>query len=56
MTVKDLIEVLQQCPNPEVPAVVRVLRWDDEDNEARLMKCDVEDVRFDGGAVVIDAE
>lgn len=56
MTVKDLIEVLQQCPNPQVPAVVRVLRYDRDEDDTFLQRCDVEDVRFDGGAVVIDAE
>jgi hypothetical protein len=56
MTVKDLIEVLQQSPNLNVPAVVRVARYDEEEEEMRLTRVEIADVRFDGGSVVIEAE
>lgn len=56
MTVADLIEVLQQCPNPKVPVVVRALQYDKQEGESYSQKCEVDDVRFQGNAVVIDIE
>lgn len=56
MTVKDLIEVLQQSPNLNVPAVLRVVRYDEEEEQTCLARVEIADVRFDGGAVVIEAE
>lgn len=56
MTVADLIEVLQQCPNLNVPVLVRALQFDEAEGESYVQKCDVEDVRFQGHAVVIDIE
>lgn len=55
MTVADLIEVLQQCPNPRVPVVIRALQID-ENGDPYTKRIEVEDARFDGGAVVIDAD
>jgi len=46
MTVKDLIEVLQQCPDPAVPVVIRVELYDSEEGEVTL-RCATEDVTFD---------
>lgn len=55
MNVDDLIEVLSQSPNRKVPIMVRVNTFD-EDGEKCTEHCDIEDVRFDGGSVVIDVE